>query len=144
MFSSADLWAYGILFLVLVPYAVFSRFQISKLETPRKELVQLRTSLIVFGIFAIFTYVGSPHFSYSYSLPAADEIDSLEKASRLIASQGEDLNELAAGSQKLKRDVSMLLLVFCGAVLPNLYAFAKAIVPNDGTKFSLLNYRSDE
>jgi hypothetical protein len=143
MNSSPDLWAYGILFVVLVPFAVFSRFQISKLETPRKELIQFRTALIVFGIFAAFVFIWPPNFPYSYSLPKPDDIDSLEKASRLMARQAEDLNEMAAGLQTLERNLSLVLVCFCGLVLPTLYSFAKAITPRDGSKFSLLNYRSD-
>ena len=144
MYSSIDLWAYGVLFAVLVSYTVYSRFQISKLVSPRKELVQFRYSFIVFGILAAFVYLWSPYFSYSYSLPAAAEIDSLEKAARLIARQSEDLKEMAVGLNKLEHELSLLLVIFCMAVLPALYRFAKAIMPDDRSKFSLLDHRSDE
>jgi len=140
MFNLADSWHWWLLLLAIAIIAIIGRYKAKDLRSPEKELCILRYSMILFGIVVGFVYVTQPLFHHYLYLPT--DFNTLEEAHKVIRDLDSSLKEVNENLEQASRDLRLILLVLFVSVLPAIYNFSKAIMPENKNKFSLLDYES--
>ena len=128
MFDMYDLRVIVPFLVALIAYVAVSWYKEKGLISPHKELHKLRSALVLFGLVAAFVYFGLPYFHY-YSF-VRDSL-TLADAQKVIQRQDEALKELDRNLDQLRQGLYLVGGVFCGAVLPAVYNFAKSLVPDN-------------
>ena len=144
MFDLTSYWFWSWLVLLLIVFAV-GNYKGRNLSPKRKALHELFYTFLLLGI-AVYGLNFAFFFPSNFtSIPNVPEtITNLEEAKIILQEQNKSLDSLLEKLTNLRQAVYIFLILFSVFLLPSIYRFAKAVIPNDEEKTPILNVTEKE